>query len=76
MEGLTLTDAEQKLYSELFGTCDVEHTGRVSGTRASELFLASQLPHDTLQQVGTASLAGLHSLEPATGGAGPSNTPC
>ncbi|XP_066274915.1 ralBP1-associated Eps domain-containing protein 1-like isoform X4 [Branchiostoma lanceolatum] len=51
MEGLTLTDAEQKLYSELFGTCDVEHTGRVSGTRASELFLASQLPHDTLQQI-------------------------
>ncbi|XP_078698398.1 ralBP1-associated Eps domain-containing protein 1-like isoform X2 [Branchiostoma floridae x Branchiostoma belcheri] len=51
MEGLTLTDAEQKLYSELFGTCDVEHTGRVSGTKASELFLASQLPHDTLQQI-------------------------
>ncbi|XP_078618976.1 ralBP1-associated Eps domain-containing protein 1-like isoform X2 [Branchiostoma floridae x Branchiostoma japonicum] len=51
MEGLTLSEAEQKLYSELFGTCDVDHTGRVSGTRASELFLASQLPHDTLQQI-------------------------
>ena len=51
MEGLKLGDLEQAYYAELFQTCDVEGTGRISGTKASELFLASSLQQDALKQV-------------------------
>lgn len=52
MEALKLGDLEQQYYAELFQTCDVEGTGRITGPKASELFLASSLNQDTLKQVG------------------------
>ncbi|XP_025097209.1 ralBP1-associated Eps domain-containing protein 1-like isoform X11 [Pomacea canaliculata] len=51
MEALKLGDLEQQYYAELFQTCDVEGTGRITGPKASELFLASSLNQDTLKQI-------------------------
>lgn len=49
--GLKLTEAEQRYFGELFSCCDIENQGKISGTKASELFLASQLPTETLHQI-------------------------
>ncbi|XP_076373956.1 RALBP1 associated Eps domain containing isoform X2 [Tachypleus tridentatus] len=49
--GLKLSEYEQRLFGELFSCCDVENQGRISGTKASELFIASQLPTETLHQI-------------------------
>ncbi|XP_023220079.1 ralBP1-associated Eps domain-containing protein 1-like [Centruroides sculpturatus] len=49
---LKLTEAEQRYFGELFSCCDIENQGKISGTKASELFLASQLPTETLHQLG------------------------
>ncbi|OWF39702.1 RalBP1-associated Eps domain-containing protein 1 [Mizuhopecten yessoensis] len=51
MEGLTLSQQEQICYGELFQTCDVDGTGRITGVRASDLFLSSGLSQDHLMQV-------------------------
>ncbi|KAL8581773.1 hypothetical protein ACOMHN_043191 [Nucella lapillus] len=51
MEGLKLGEIEQAYYAELFQTCDVEGTGKITGLKASELFLASSLPQDVLKQI-------------------------
>lgn len=52
MEGLTLSDAEQKYYSDLFSYCDIESTKKVSANgRVLELFRAAQLPNDVVLQV-------------------------
>ncbi|KAK7480159.1 hypothetical protein BaRGS_00028544, partial [Batillaria attramentaria] len=51
MEGLKLGDLEQQYYAELFQTCDVEGTGKITGMKASELFLASGLNQDALKQI-------------------------
>lgn len=52
MEGLTLSDAEQKYYSDLFSYCDIESTKKVVvNGRVLELFRASQLPNDVVLQV-------------------------
>ena len=52
MEGLTLSDAEQKYYSDLFSYCDVESTKKVAANgRVLELFRAAQLPNDVVLQV-------------------------
>ncbi|XP_030058160.1 ralBP1-associated Eps domain-containing protein 2 isoform X2 [Microcaecilia unicolor] len=50
---LPLSDSEQKWYSELFSRCQAEGTGRAAarGSKVAELFLASQLPADTLNQI-------------------------
>ncbi|XP_067142995.1 ralBP1-associated Eps domain-containing protein 1 isoform X2 [Centruroides vittatus] len=48
---LKLTEAEQRYFGELFSCCDIENQGKISGTKASELFLASQLPTETLHQI-------------------------
>jgi hypothetical protein len=51
MESLKLSEIEQAYYNELFQTCDVEGTGKITGMKASELFLASSLPPEALKQV-------------------------
>ena len=52
MEGLTLSDAEQKYYSDLVSYCDIESTKKVSANgRVLELFRAAQLPNDVVLQV-------------------------
>ncbi|CAD7684458.1 unnamed protein product [Nyctereutes procyonoides] len=52
MEGLTLSDAEQKYYSDLFSCCDTESTKKVATNgRVLELFQAAQLPSDVVLQI-------------------------
>ncbi|XP_007484695.1 ralBP1-associated Eps domain-containing protein 1 isoform X7 [Monodelphis domestica] len=52
MEGLTLSDAEQKYYSDLFSYCDIESTKKVaSNGRVVELFRAAQLPNEVVLQI-------------------------
>uniref|UniRef100_A0A2R9BNV6 RALBP1 associated Eps domain containing 1 n=1 Tax=Pan paniscus TaxID=9597 RepID=A0A2R9BNV6_PANPA len=52
MEGLTLSDAEQKYYSDLFSYCDIESTKKVVvNGRVLELFRAAQLPNDVVLQI-------------------------
>ncbi|KAM8792050.1 ralBP1-associated Eps domain-containing protein 1 isoform 3-T3 [Rhynchonycteris naso] len=52
MEGLTLSDAEQKYYSDLFSYCDIESTKKVAANgRVLELFRAAQLHNDVVVQI-------------------------
>lgn len=51
MEGVKLSDMELRYFSDLFNACDVENAGKVSGIKAAELFRASQLSPETLQQI-------------------------
>lgn len=52
MESLTLTDVEQKYYSDLFIYCDTDNTKKVaSNGRALDLFRAAQLPSEVVLQV-------------------------
>ncbi|KAK3098749.1 hypothetical protein FSP39_022716 [Pinctada imbricata] len=51
MEALKLTTQEQICYGELFQSCDSDGSGKVSGLRASELFLTSGLSQDVLLQI-------------------------
>ncbi|XP_074650205.1 ralBP1-associated Eps domain-containing protein 1-like isoform X2 [Tubulanus polymorphus] len=51
MDAIKLTDQEQRVYGELFNACDVENSAKIPGVKASELFLTSGLPHETLFQV-------------------------
>ncbi|XP_037700140.1 ralBP1-associated Eps domain-containing protein 1 isoform X4 [Choloepus didactylus] len=52
MEGLTLSDAEQKYYLDLFSYCDIESTQKVAANgRVLELFRAAQLPNDVVPQI-------------------------
>uniref|UniRef100_A0A8C4QN09 RalBP1-associated Eps domain-containing protein 1 n=1 Tax=Eptatretus burgeri TaxID=7764 RepID=A0A8C4QN09_EPTBU len=52
MEGLTLNEAEQKCYAELFAFCDVESTKKLAaGSKVAELFRAAQLSNDMLMQI-------------------------
>ncbi|XP_055982131.1 ralBP1-associated Eps domain-containing protein 1 isoform X6 [Sorex fumeus] len=52
MEGLTLSDAEQKYYSDLFSYCDIDNTKKVAANgRVLELFRAAQLPNDVVLQI-------------------------
>ena len=46
-----MSDHEQRVYAELFGACDTENSGKVTGPKASELFLKTGLSQDTLHQV-------------------------
>ena len=52
MDGSFMTAVEQQHYSELFSKSDVDNTGKVATSRVRNLFLSSQLPNETLQQVG------------------------
>ncbi|XP_075751874.1 RALBP1 associated Eps domain containing isoform X6 [Rhipicephalus microplus] len=49
--GLKLTDGEQRYFGELFSAYDVDGQEKISGSKASELLLATQLPTETLQQI-------------------------
>ncbi|XP_072265086.1 ralBP1-associated Eps domain-containing protein 1 isoform X5 [Pyxicephalus adspersus] len=52
MEGLSLSDAEQKYYSDLFAYCDTDSTKKVaSNGRVLELFRAAQLPSEVSLQI-------------------------
>lgn len=59
MEGLKLDSREQQYYGELFQSCDIEGNGKITGPKASELFLASGLSSDVLKQVGTPQKLGV-----------------
>uniref|UniRef100_A0A671WD60 RALBP1 associated Eps domain containing 1 n=1 Tax=Sparus aurata TaxID=8175 RepID=A0A671WD60_SPAAU len=52
MESLTLTDNEQKYYSDLFVYCDTDNTKKVaSNGRVLDLFRAAQLPSEVVLQI-------------------------
>lgn len=52
MESLTLSDIEQKYYSDLFVYCDTDNTKKVaSNGRVLDLFRAAQLPSEVVLQV-------------------------
>ncbi|XP_060947458.1 ralBP1-associated Eps domain-containing protein 1 isoform X2 [Limanda limanda] len=52
MESLTLTDVEQKYYSDLFAYCDTDNTKKVaSNGRVLDLFRAAQLPSEVVLQI-------------------------
>ncbi|XP_043923959.1 ralBP1-associated Eps domain-containing protein 1 [Protopterus annectens] len=52
MEGLTLSDTEQKYYSDLFAYCDTDNTKKIaSNGRVLELFRAAQLPSEMVMQI-------------------------
>lgn len=52
MEGLTLSETEQRYYCDLFSYCDTESTKKVaSNGRVLELFRAAQLPNEIVMQV-------------------------
>jgi hypothetical protein len=48
MEVLKLSQLEQRNYEELFQLCDVDGTGKITGIKASELFLSSGLGQEAL----------------------------
>lgn len=49
--GLKLNEAEHRYFAELFAAYDVDNQDKVSGSKASELLLATQLPTEVLQQI-------------------------
>ncbi|XP_055888065.1 ralBP1-associated Eps domain-containing protein 1-like isoform X5 [Biomphalaria glabrata] len=51
MEKMNLQSREQQYYAELFQACDVEGSGKISGPKASELFMASGLNPEILKQI-------------------------
>lgn len=51
MDALKLSEQEQIYYGELFQICDVDGSGKITGVKASELFLTSGLSQDLLLQV-------------------------
>ena len=56
MEGVKLAEQEQTYYGELFQNCDIEGSGKVTGSKASDLFRLSGLSQDVLLQVGSNSI--------------------
>lgn len=51
MEQLKLTHQEQAFYGECFQSCDADGNGRISSSRASDLFMYSGLGPEVLLQV-------------------------
>nr|XP_060609442.1 ralBP1-associated Eps domain-containing protein 1 isoform X1 [Anolis sagrei ordinatus] len=52
MEGLTLSETEQRYYCDLFAYCDTESTKKIaSNGRVLELFRAAQLPNEVVMQI-------------------------
>ncbi|XP_061742387.1 ralBP1-associated Eps domain-containing protein 1 isoform X3 [Nerophis ophidion] len=52
MESLTLSDVEQKYYSDLFVYCDTDNTKKVASYgRVIDLFRAAQLPSEVVLQI-------------------------
>lgn len=48
---MKLDAREQQYYAELFQACDVEGSGKITGPKATELFLASGVSSDILKQI-------------------------
>uniref|UniRef100_A0AAV2L275 Uncharacterized protein n=1 Tax=Knipowitschia caucasica TaxID=637954 RepID=A0AAV2L275_KNICA len=48
---LSLSEQEQRYYSELHARCQTDGSGKLSSVRVAELFKASQLPPDALHKV-------------------------
>ncbi|KAK2186760.1 hypothetical protein NP493_190g06065 [Ridgeia piscesae] len=51
MESVILNDQEQRIYADLFCRCDAGNSGKVTGIKATELFMCSGLPAETLHQI-------------------------
>uniref|UniRef100_A0A8D0BAJ4 RALBP1 associated Eps domain containing 1 n=1 Tax=Salvator merianae TaxID=96440 RepID=A0A8D0BAJ4_SALMN len=52
MEGLTLSETEQRYYCDLFSYCDTDCTKKVAPNgRVLELFRAAQLPNEVVMQI-------------------------
>ena len=51
MEPVILNEQEQRIYADLFCRCDAGNSGKVTGIKATELFVCSGLPPETLHQV-------------------------
>lgn len=51
MEQLKLTQQEQVFYGECFQTCDADGSGKISNSRASDLFVCSGLSPEVLLKV-------------------------
>ncbi|KAH9491537.1 hypothetical protein Btru_030879 [Bulinus truncatus] len=51
MEFPKINSREVQYYAELFQACDVEGSGKISGPKASELFIASGLNPEILKQI-------------------------
>ncbi|XP_030628511.1 ralBP1-associated Eps domain-containing protein 1 isoform X2 [Chanos chanos] len=52
MESLTLSDVEQKYYSDLFVYCDTDNTKKVASSgKVLDLFRAAQLPNEVVLQI-------------------------
>lgn len=51
MEQLKLTQQEQVFYGEYFQTCDADGSGKISNSRASDLFVCSGLSSEVLLKV-------------------------
>ncbi|XP_061479978.1 ralBP1-associated Eps domain-containing protein 1 isoform X5 [Rhineura floridana] len=51
MEGLTLSETEQRYYCDLFSYCDTESTKKASNGRVLDLFRAAQLPSEVVMQI-------------------------
>uniref|UniRef100_H0ZKZ1 RALBP1 associated Eps domain containing 1 n=1 Tax=Taeniopygia guttata TaxID=59729 RepID=H0ZKZ1_TAEGU len=52
MEGLTLSEAEQRYFCDLFSYCDTESTKKAaSNGRVLELFRATKLPNDVVKKI-------------------------
>lgn len=51
MEQLKLTQQEQVFYGEYFQTCDADGSGKISNSRASDLFVCSGLSPEVLLKV-------------------------
>ncbi|XP_059476957.1 ralBP1-associated Eps domain-containing protein 1 isoform X2 [Neocloeon triangulifer] len=51
MEGLQLSDTEQRYFGDLFICCDADNSGKVTASKATELFRTANLPSDSLKQI-------------------------
>ncbi|KAI0240795.1 RalBP1-associated Eps domain-containing protein 1 [Lamellibrachia satsuma] len=51
MEPVILNEQEQRIYADLFCRCDAGNSGKVTGIKATELFVCSGLPPETLHQI-------------------------
>ncbi|XP_065339108.1 ralBP1-associated Eps domain-containing protein 1 isoform X3 [Cloeon dipterum] len=58
MEGIQLSDTEQRYFGDLFICCEADNSGKVTVQKASELFRTASLPLDVLKQVSELSGVG------------------
>lgn len=51
MEGIQLSETEQRYFGDLFICCDADNSGKVTANKATELFRTANLSSDSLKQV-------------------------